>query len=433
MTVQASGPLVVLDDDPTGTQAVSGVPVLLDWDARLVAEAARAGARAVYLLTNSRAYPPARARERVHAAAAAAVEALGRPRLALRGDSTLRTHLLEEYFAVCDAAFGGRTPPLLLVPALPAAGRVTVDGVHLLERDGARVPLHLTEYARDPSFAYSDARLLRWAEERSDGFFRAGDGCEVPLATLRGEGPEALARALGGLAEVGAAAVCVPDAETIDDLALVAEGLRLVEGRGAEVLVRSAPTFVAVLSGTLAAERVPPPPAGGALLVVCGSYVPNTTRQLAALAARRPGSVVEVDATALGSSDPEPEVARAAAEAGGRLDAGGLAVVATSREGPGEGWSLDVGGRIAHNLARVVARTQPQPAAVLAKGGITSAVTAVEGLGAARADVVGPVADGVALWRLSARDGRSVPYVVFPGNVGGEESLADLVDAMMRS
>ena len=163
-------PLIVLDDDPTGTQAVADTPVLLQWDADRVAKAA-AAAPAVHLLTNSRAFAPARAGAVVRDAAEAAVEAFGRPRLLLRGDSTLRAHLLEEYQAVAEARFGGRPVPILLVPALPAAGRVTVGGVHFIERDGIRVPLHETEYARDGGFAYSDASLLGPREERSGGLF----------------------------------------------------------------------------------------------------------------------------------------------------------------------------------------------------------------------------------------------------------------------
>src|SRR5205807_3565875 len=163
------------------------------------------GPRAIHLLTNSRASPPRRAQEIVQAAAAAAVAALGRPRLALRGDSTLRAHLLEEYLAVCDAAFAGRRPPLLLVPALPhpLAGRITVDGVHLIARDGVRTPLHETEFAGDPTFAYGDARLLQWAEDRSGGFFPRRHGRELRLARLRAEGAAAVAEALLGLAAEG--------------------------------------------------------------------------------------------------------------------------------------------------------------------------------------------------------------------------------------
>lgn len=429
MHARPRSPLAVLDDDPTGVQAVAGVPVLLEWDAGLVARAA-ARYPAIHLLTNSRAFPPKAARTIVRDAAEAAVAGLDRPRLWLRGDSTLRAHLLEEYLAVCEAAYPGRTPPLLLVPALPPAGRITVGGVHLLERDGRRTPLHETEYAADPGFAYRDARLLQWAEDRSGGLFRREAGREVHLDRLRSEGGSAVAEALLELAEAGAPAVCAPDAETLDDLAVIAEGLARAEAEGAEILVRSAPTFVGVVAGNLARERVPPPRADGGVLVVCGSYVPQTTRQLAALVAAHPGSLVEVDVLALASAEPGPEVERAAAEAGRRLRAGGLAVLATPRERPEATRTFEAAFRIATGLAAAAGAVEPPPEVVIAKGGVTSHVTARHGLGARSGICLGPLVEGVALWRLDAARG-TIPYVVFPGNVGADGTLLEVVETIL--
>jgi uncharacterized protein YgbK (DUF1537 family) len=433
MTERGGEPWIILDDDPTGTQSVAGVPVLLDWDAELIAGAARSGAAAVYLLTNSRAYPPERARELVHGAALAAVAALGRPPLLLRGDSTLRAHLLEEYLAVRDAAFAGRTPPLLLVPTLPAAGRVTIGGVHMLERDGARIPLHETEYARDESFRYGDARLLQWADDRSGGFFARGRGREIHLDVLRAGSPDVVAGALRDLGQSGNPVVCAPDAETVEDLVVVAEGLRRALAAGVEVVVRSAPTFAAVIAGALATSYAPPPAAPDGLLVLCGSYVPLTTRQLAVLSRLHPDALVEVDVLALASAEPEREIRRAAADAGHRLARSRLAVVATPRKRLAGTCSLEAGERIAANLTRIAREIEPRPSVVLAKGGITSAVTARFGLGARSAEVIGPLVDGVSLWRLAASDGRAVSYVVFPGNVGTDETLVALVDRILRA
>ena len=427
------GPLVVLDDDPTGTQAVANVPVLLEWDEALVAETAASGTSAVYLLTNSRALPPEEAGAIVLDAASTAVSALGRPRVALRGDSTLRAHLLEEYLAVCEAVYGGRRPPLLLVPALPPAGRITVGGVHYVERGSVRTPLHETEYAADPSFAYRDARLLQWAEDRSGGLFARADGREVHRERLRTEGPGAVADELLALAEQGRPAVCAPDAETFDDLQAIAEGLELAEAAGAEVVVRSAPTFVGVVAGNLAQGGVAPPAAGDGLLVVCGSYVPASTRQLTALEAAHPGALVEVDVLALASERPEREIDRAAREASGLLRRDGLAVVATPRERPAGTTTFEAGRRIAEHLAAVARRVDPPPGVVLAKGGITSAVTARAGLGARSGLVLGPLVDGVALWRLDRGGGETIPYVVFPGNVGDDSTLLGVVDAILRA
>jgi uncharacterized protein YgbK (DUF1537 family) len=422
--------LVVLDDDPTGTQAVTNVPVLLEWDADLIARAAGSGSPALHVLTNSRAYPPERARRLVGGAAQAAMEALGRPRFALRGDSTLRAHLLEEYLGLCEVVHAGGTPPLLLVPALPAAGRVTVGGVQLLERGGTRTPLHGTEYAVDPSFAYGDARLLQWAEDRSGGFFARRRGKEIHLDRLRGQGPAAIEQTLLELAAAGKPAACAPDAETLDDLALIAQGLRSAEEQGAEIALRCAPAFVGVLAGNLARKRVEPPAADGGVLVVCGSWVPSSTRQLARLIEAHAGTLVEVNVRRLVSDEPGPEIERAAAEASRRLQDGPLAVVATSREREPGAQSFEASHRIALNLAHVAGAVDGA-GVVVAKGGITSHVTARDGLGARSGLVLGPLVDGVALWRLDVGDGGSIPYVVFPGNVGDDGTLREVVELIL--
>lgn len=68
------------------------------------------------------------------------------------------------------------------------------------------------------------------------------------------------------------------------------------------------------------------------------------------------------------------------------------------------------------------------PRFVIAKGGITSSDIASKGLQIRRARVIGPMLPGiVSLW--SAIDGPAwgIPYVVFAGNVGTDESLADVV------
>jgi uncharacterized protein YgbK (DUF1537 family) len=414
-------PLVVLDDDPTGTQAVADTPVLLEWDAASLSDAART-APAVHLLTNSRAYPPDRAYAVVRGAAEAAGRAFPEPRLLLRGDSTLRGHLLEEYAAVRDARFGGRAVPLLLVPALPAAGRITVGGVHLIERDGVRTPLHETEYARDPSFAYSDASLLSWADERSSGLLPRADGRAVSPE------PGAVREAL--LELQGRAAAVAPDAETIADLRAVADGLRAAEAEGAEVVVRSAPAFAGVLGGNLARERVPAP-RGKRVLVVCGSFVPATTRQLAALAERHASALVDVDVRELASAAAPHEVERAARAATRSLDERGLAILATPRERAPELASLAAGERIADNLARA-AGLVAGPDVVVSKGGITSAVTARLGFGARTARCLGPLVDGVALWELERPRSERLPFVVFPGNVGEDGTLLDVVELVAR-
>ena len=418
---RAEAGYVVLDDDPTGVQTLAGIHVLLAWDEGDVL-AALGDRPSVHLVTNARALAPERARAVTASAARTAVADAPDARVVLRGDSTLRGHLLEEVEAVASVVTPDRAPLLLLVPALPSAGRVTIAGVHLIERDGRFMPLHETEYASDGMFSYRSARLLEWAEERSGGLFRATDGRELQLDDLRAHGPAGVTRALQELEAAGRPAVLAPDAVTEADLEFIAEGYRRAVDAGTDALVRCAPAFAGVLAGTTANALVPAPETREGMLVVCGSYVPASTAQLRVLVDERPGSLVEVDPLVLASASPDSEVRRAASAASERIRSSGLAVVSTSRLRPPGTETLDAGERIAAGIAAVAGAIEPRPSVVAAKGGITSCVTLRDGLGIAAAEVVGPVLPGVSRWRAGELD-----YLVVPGNVGDDRLLADIV------
>jgi uncharacterized protein YgbK (DUF1537 family) len=423
-------PLIVLDDDPTGAQAEAGVAVALDWSPEVLAAAAAKRRPAVHLLTNSRARTEAEARSVTRAASAAAAGAFPGSRIVLRGDSTLRGHLLPEYQGLREAVHPQSTPVLLLVPALPAAGRVTEGGMHFLERDGDRIALDRTEYARDPDFGYATARLLDWAEERSRGFFAAGDGRELLLEELREKGPAAVAEALVELSGRGAPAVLAVDSTTTADLELVAEGLRRAEEAGVEVIVRSAPALVGVLSGAIAAAYQATPSAASAVLVICGSHVPTSTRQLERLAGRLPEGVMWVSPQRLSGVEREAAISAAITEAGERLEKSGIAVLATSREFFENGDRMQSGARIASGMAAILAGLRDRVDLVVSKGGITSAVNVREGLEGGVVEVLGPLRDGISLWSVETPERDAMPFVVFPGNVGGDDELADLVEAI---
>jgi len=431
VAVDDDAPFVVLDDDPTGVQTLAGIRVLLAWDGARI-RAALGGRRAVHLITNTRALPSARVQPLVEAAARAALAGVPEARLVLRGDSTLRAHVREEYLGVRQVIAPAAWPPLLLVPALPAAGRVTAGGIHYFERDGVRTPLHETEYARDGVFAYTSARLLDWAEERSGGLFAARAGRELPLAVLRSSGARELAAGLAALGSDDAPAVLAPDAETESDLETIAAGYSAAVGRGVAVIVRCAPALVGVLAGTTAREPVPLPAAPDGVLVVCGSYVPLSTRQLRLLVRRYPEALVEADVIALSGGGAGAEIARLDREASRRLAGGGVAIVATPRERLATNVSLETGERIAINLARVVPMVERRPSVLVAKGGITSAVTLRDGVGAQQADVLGPVAPGVSRWMARWPDGSPLDYLVVPGNVGDDDLLVRLVAGIQR-
>jgi uncharacterized protein YgbK (DUF1537 family) len=125
--------LVVLDDDPTGTQSVHGISVLTTWPVDLLRAELYSATPAVYLLTNSRSMPLAQA-QALNAEIGRNIRAATRPGgrrpvVVSRSDSTLRGHFPGEVDALADA-LGGGFDATLLIPAFIAGGRYTIDDIH---------------------------------------------------------------------------------------------------------------------------------------------------------------------------------------------------------------------------------------------------------------------------------------------------------------
>ncbi|HYK85315.1 MAG TPA: nucleotide-binding domain containing protein, partial [Ktedonobacteraceae bacterium] len=115
------------------------------------------------------------------------------------------------------------------------------------------------------------------------------------------------------------------------------------------------------------------------------------------------------------------------------IQAGRVGVVYTSRKlvtSANRVENLAIGKSISNALIATLQEVRSRPRFIIAKGGITSHDVAQKGLGAARARVLGQLFPGVPVWRLetgSQTRFEGVPYVVFPGNVGGPESLMQAV------
>lgn len=133
---------------------------------------------------------------------------------------------------------------------------------------------------------------------------------------------------------------------------------------------------------------------------------------------RSPSSIIE---SAISSTDEN-------------ISAGKDVLVMTSRalvRGADALSSLSIGGLVADALVKILLGVQVRPKYIVAKGGITSSDAATKGLGIKRAMVLGQAASGVPLWRCEEESSKfkGIPYVVFPGNVGGNHTLAELVES----
>lgn len=456
--------LVVLDDDPTGTQTVHGIPVLTEWpvDAlyRELAQSADgdvgadrtarlpAHASAFYVLTNSRSYPLNEAEainREIGRNLRQASQAAGRDfAVVSRSDSTLRGHFPGEVQALADA-LGGGYDAWLIVPFFEEGGRYTIDDIHYVAEDGWLIPAGDTPYAADATFGYTVSNLRHWVAEKTEGRVAAEDVASISLETIRHGGPDAVAEQLLDVTNSPpppGGRMCVVNAASMRDMEVVVLGLLAAEAKGRRFLYRTAASFVRVRAGIpprppLTREelgiRLVEPAVG---LFIVGSYVPKSTRQVAHLMEEPDVAAVEVDVhRLLDNTKQVNEIDRVAAEANGALARSQDVAVFTSRTlvtgensaSPRAASSLAIGQRVSESLVAIVRRIGTRPGYLVAKGGITSSDVATGGLGVKRAVVLGQILPGVPVWQLGAESRYpDLPYIVFPGNVGDVGALSEV-------
>jgi uncharacterized protein YgbK (DUF1537 family) len=434
--------LGVLDDDPTGSQAVHDVQVVtvLEEDAY---EAALASPTATcFVLTNSRSLGGPAAAELNKLAArglmAVAERRGARMLLVSRSDSTLRGHVMAEVAAlqaVRRDVLGCGCDGVLLVPAFLEAGRLTAADIHWARIGRGFVPVGETEFARDPAFGYTASDLRDFVAEKTGGVIARDDVASISLADIRLGG---LSRVREVLADAKDGRWVVVNATEYSDLETVACGVLLAERAGRSFLFRTGPSFVRALSGLgpampLRGEEIwPSARRGGHGLIVAGSHTGSTNRQLAMLRARGGTIGIELDVSSIlsGSGDVAAITAQQVARAMSRSDV----LLFTSRtvaEGSDSADSLATARKVSAALSRTVrGALAASPSWVIAKGGITSHDVALHGLGIRRATVAGQLFPGlISVFHPidAAPEAVGMPYIVFAGNVGDDATLAQVV------
>ena len=428
--------VVVLDDDPTGTQTVHDIPVLTTWTIDALKQEFGQKTTAFYILTNSRSLPLNDARKlnkEIGHNLKVVSRLKGRDFVVIsRSDSTLRGHFPGEIEALAQAlkeTFDG----LLFIPFFLEGGRYTIGDIHYVEENGILIPAGDTEFARDVTFGYQSSNLCRWIEEKTQGRITTNDVNSISIEDLRVGGPRQVNAKLMNLR---GGEICVVNAVCYRDLEVLTKALLSAEARGKRFIYRTAASFVRVRAGIfprplLKRSDLDFPKSGGALLII-GSHVPRTTKQMDVLLAQQNMDRIEVRVEALLDSKCRPiEIKRVAKYIDNALQQLRDVILFTSRTlitGDDPVDTLSIGNKISDGLVEIIKLISSRPRYILSKGGITSSDIATGGLNVRRAQVLGQIIPGVPVWQLGPESRHpGLAYIVFPGNVGGSKALLEVV------
>jgi uncharacterized protein YgbK (DUF1537 family) len=420
--------IIVLDDDPTGSQTVHSCLLLTQWDVPTLVTALLDPVDIFFVLTNTRALTATEAAARTTAVCEnlkLAINQVGVTNFLLvsRSDSTLRGHYPIETDAI--AATLGDFDAHFLLPAFFEGGRFTKDSIHYLVVDGVPTPVHETEFAKDSVFAYSHSFLPDYVQEKTQGKIASGAVERFTLADVRSGSLDRLLTLTGNRCGV-------VDGENQRDFDTFAADLMAAAKQGKRFLFRSAASILTSLANLgpqpikdmhgMVRNQKPG-------VVIVGSHVRKTTAQLQELL-KVDGIVgVEIMVERLLTASPELLISEALAQVHSIFASGKTAVVYTSRKElqfPDAQTRLDFGVKVSGTLMAIVQQLPPDIGFLISKGGITSNDVLSDGLHLPMVRLLGQILAGCSVVQTAADHPRFplLPVVLFPGNVGDDSALA---------
>jgi uncharacterized protein YgbK (DUF1537 family) len=427
--------IVVLDDDPTGTQTVYDIPIYTRVDYEIIQKIFQDNnIKAFYILTNTRSMSKEKVME-LDSKIARNIDLVSKRtgidyELIVRGDSTLRGHFPLELNIIKDN-ISKKIDGYFLIPFFQEGGRITVDDVHYVKENNTFIPVGETQFARDHTFGFTSSNLKDYVEEKTNCLVLKDQVVSISLEELRSNSSAVFNKIMDLNGRI-----CIVNAENYSDIQAFVNGLIKAEYEGKNFLFRTAASFVksriglkdnGLLDGNtlnIIDNR------GG--LIVAGSYVNKTSQQINHLMKETSIYSIEIDVLSiLTESDNSNIIKKISQKIDENIIRGIDTLIYTSRSvilGNDNTPNLDIGNKISLYLAKIVKQLKEAPAFIVAKGGITSSDIATEGLNIEEAIVCGQIANGVPVWK-SGRESKfyGLVYVVFPGNVGDEDELTNVI------
>jgi uncharacterized protein YgbK (DUF1537 family) len=439
--------IIVLDDDPTGIQTVHSIPVYTSWDLSTLRQIMKDQHKVIYLLTNSRALTSVKT-QRLHKQLARdlkqiALEEEEKFLLISRSDSTLRGHYPLETKTIYDELKKEeKIDGEIIIPFFLEGGRFTFNDIHYIKERDLLVPIGQTEFARDSVFGYKNSNLKEWIEEKTAGQYPAGQVISISLKMLREKDIEGI---LHKLLKIKNFNKLIVNAVEYADLKVFLIALSKSINSGKNFIFRTAASFVRVIGGinpkplltvgTLYPKGKPSTPG----LIIIGSYVQKTTRQMKKLAELSNLIWIEWEVSQAKTQEClKAEVDRVIFEVKKGFNSGKDICLYTTREyckndsqNESSDKNLIFSSHISEGLTKVVQALKIRPSFLVAKGGITSSDIGVKGLNVKRAMVMGQIQPGIPVWELGSESRfPGLPYIIFPGNVGTDDTLKKVVEIL---
>lgn len=438
--------IIVLDDDPTGIQTVHDVSVYTDWSYESISCGFKEKNKMFYVLTNSRGFTEEKT-IKVHEEIGKIIGQVAKDQqkkylLVSRGDSTLRGHYPLETLILkeqLEKASGQKVDGEIICPYFKEGGRFTINNIHYVQYEDVLVPAGETEFAKDKTFGYQSSDLTEYIEEKSKGFIKKEDVLTISLEELRELKIDEITDKLVAMKNFEKIVINAIDA---CDVKVFCIALYRAIAKGKFFLFRTAAGFVkevgAIADKPLLTRRdMVKDSIGTGGIVVVGSHTKKTTSQLEELTTLQGIKFIEFNSDlVLEENRFQEEITSVIKLTEEGLTQGATVVIYTKRklltlEHDSKEEALERSVKISDAVQSLVAKLKVTPAFVVAKGGITSSDIGTKALKVKRAKVLGQIRPGIPVWQTGEESKfPGIPYVIFPGNVGEQNTLKEVVEIL---
>ena len=443
--------IIIIDDDPTGSQTVNGCNLILKWDYETLLKGLKDSSNLLFILANTRSLSEKDVRIRLREICFSLKEIMREPIFAQeefilisRGDSTLRGHNFLEPFIINELL--GPFDATFYIPAFIEGNRTTVNGNHFVDN----IPINKTIFSKDKIFGFNTSNIKELICEQSNyqlDFNNIENIFIKDFEALETNQPSKLFMQIEKLKNNKKVIVDIIDYSQLDKFSSIVRSLL----KKKKFLFRSAASFISSLSNVKQNKRDPiyfsqlrrknnSDKTMKGLLVV-GSYVELTTLQLNKVLEISLCKPIEINVFKLyeffkigdnlNLNSLKKLILNSIRQ---NLIRESIPVLYTSREiiSPTDKNDLiQFQLFLSAFIAEIVSAIKNEIGYLISKGGITTNTIISEGLEADSVYLEGQILPGISLvtFNLLKQKGK-LPIVTFPGNIGNKMSLVRALEIL---
>jgi len=444
--------IIIIDDDPTGSQTVNGCNLIFRWDYETLLKGLKGSSNLLFILANTRSLPEKDVKIRLEEICFSLKEIMNNSLFAeeefvviSRGDSTLRGHNFIEPFIINELL--GPFDATFYIPAFIEGKRTTLNGNHFVDN----IPIHKTIFSKDKIFGFNTSNVKELIYEQSNHKldFNHIENINIKdFDVLETNHPNTLYMYIENLKNNKKVIVDIMDYYQLDKFSEIVKSLL----KKKKFLFRSAASFISSLSNIKQNQknqvyfsqlrRKDNHDKTMKGLIVVGSYIELTTLQLNKVLEISLCKPIEINVLKLYAfyklednlkqiNSLKKYLINSIRQ---NLSQDFIPVLYTSREiiTPRDNNDLiQFQLFLSAFISEIVSAIKNEIGYLISKGGITTNTIISDGLGADSVYLEGQILPGISLvtFNLFKQKGK-LPIVTFPGNIGNDMSLVKVLEIL---